>query len=218
MELHNQFEEIRVLISSARERTFKAVNKELIDLYWSIGQYISQKVSSEVWGKSVVENLSNYIREKEPNIKGFSRQNLWRMKQFYETYCQNEKLSPLVREISWSNNLLVLAKSNKPEELEFYLNLAVKEKYSKRELERQIDSGLFERVMLSNQKLSPVAREIHPSISDVFRDTYVLDFLDLPSTHLEKDLRKGIVSKLTKILQIIPWFYPETFFILTWYY
>lgn len=108
MELHNQFEEIRVLISSARERTFKAVNKELIDLYWSIGQYISQKVSSEVWGKSVVENLSNYIREKEPNIKGFSRQNLWRMKQFYETYCQNEKLSPLVREISWSNNLLVL--------------------------------------------------------------------------------------------------------------
>lgn len=80
------------------------------------------------------------------------------------------------------------------------MNLAVKEKYSKRELERQIDSGLFERVMLSNQKLSPVAREIHPSISDVFRDTYVLDFLDLPSTHLEKDLRKGIVQNLKKIV------------------
>ena len=105
MDIKNQFDEIHKLIIDAKNRALYTVNKELITLYWQVGKYVSEKVETQVWGSSVVNQLSEYIRKQEPDTKGFSSQNIWRMKQFYETYCSNEKLSPLVREISWSNNL-----------------------------------------------------------------------------------------------------------------
>jgi len=117
------------------------------------------------------------------------------MKQFYETYKDNEKLSPLVRVLSWTNNLIILSKSKRIEENEFYLKLSIQENYSKRELERQIDSALFERVIFSDSKLSAVLREIHPSASSIFRDEYFLDFLTLPKLHSEMDLEKAISEK-----------------------
>ena len=104
MNLEKQFEKILELIYSAREKAILSVNKELIELYWNIGSYISLKVSDSEWGMSVVKNLSDYIYGKLPDIKGFSSQNLWRMKQFYESYCNKPKLSSLLRELSWTKN------------------------------------------------------------------------------------------------------------------
>ncbi len=115
--------------------------------------------------------------------------NLWRMKQFYDTYKGNKKLTPLVTEISWTNNLIILSSSKTDEEREFYLLLTSKERYSKRELERQIKSSIFERTMLANEKLSPVVRELPQETKDVFRDSYALEFLNLPTPHSEKDLQ-----------------------------
>ena len=111
MKLEHQFIEIRELIIQAKKNSYKAVNTELINLYWNIGKYISEKTNNSEWGKSVVSNLSDYLKQTEPNVNGFSSQNLWRMKQFFETYNHNEKLSPMVREISWSNNLIIISKS-----------------------------------------------------------------------------------------------------------
>ena len=105
MKLERQFSEIRNLINAAKARAFSVVNSELIHLYWNIGKYINEKINTSDWGKGVVNNLSVYLKQTEPDLKGFSSQNLWRMKQFYETYLQNEKLSLLVREISWTNNI-----------------------------------------------------------------------------------------------------------------
>ena len=105
--MQKQFSEITDLISQARLKVYHAANKELVNLYWHIGKYLSEQVASKAWGKSVVKDLSDYIQKKELNIKGFSAQNLWRMKQFYETYKDIPKLSPLVREISWTNNLWI---------------------------------------------------------------------------------------------------------------
>ena len=96
MKLERQFTEIYQLINKAKTRAFKAVNTELINLYWEVGKYISNKVSKQEWGKGIVENLSKYLNKTEPDLKGFSSQNLWRMKQFYEAYYTNSKLSPLV--------------------------------------------------------------------------------------------------------------------------
>lgn len=104
MNLEKQFEKILELIYSAREKAILSVNKELIELYWNIGSYISLKVSDSEWGMSVVKNLSDYINGKLPDVKGFSSQNLWRMRQFYETYCNKPKLSSLLRELSWTKN------------------------------------------------------------------------------------------------------------------
>ena len=108
MDLERQFTEIHQLIYKAKIVAFKAVNTELINLYWEIGKYISDKLTLQEWGKGIVKNLADYLKRTEPELKGFSSQNLWRMKQFYETYQTDSKLSPLVREISWTNNMIVL--------------------------------------------------------------------------------------------------------------
>lgn len=124
---------------------------------------------------------------------------MWRIKQFYETYKDYPILSTLLRELAWSNHLHILSKTKSIEEKEFYLRLAIKEKYSVRELERQINSGYYERYMLSTKKpskVSPEVTQIHPDISSVFKDTYVLDFLALPEHFSEKDFRKAIIQNL----------------------
>ncbi len=199
MELQNQFTHISQLIAQAKERAYQAVNKELVTLYWHIGEYVSQQVSAKAWGKSVVKQLSDFIQCTEPNVKGFSAQNIWRMKQFYETYQGNEKLAPLVRELSWTHHRLILPCKTK-EEREFYLLFSVKERWSKRELERQINSSYYERVMMGNVKLSTLTGVLPQEITNTFKDTYVLELLHLPEQHLEKDLRKAIAQNITKFL------------------
>lgn len=200
MEFQIDFLHISELIANAKTRAYQAVNRELVSLYWQIGEYLSQKVQVKAWGKAVVKELSEFILSKEPNLKGFSPQNLWRMKQFYETYQSNEKLSPLVRELSWTHNILILSNTKSNEEREFYIRFVLKERWSKRELERQINSSYFERVMLANAKLAPVSRVLPQDISDSFKDTYVLELLHLPEQHHEKDLRKAIAQNIRKFL------------------
>lgn len=196
MKLEKQFAEVVRLIKQARYNAYRAVSIESITLYWKIGEYISQRVESEEWGKSVVEKLAIHIQKTEPDLKGYSDKNLWRMKQFFETYKAYPKLSPVVREISWSNHLIILSGAKTIEEKEFYLRLCQQERFTKRELERQIASGVFERVMIGNQKLSPVVRELNPAISGAFKDTYILDFLHLPKAYNENDLQKALISQM----------------------
>ncbi|MFT4105142.1 MAG: PDDEXK nuclease domain-containing protein [Lacrimispora sp.] len=188
------FEEVVSIIEHARENAFRAVNRELISMYWEIGHYISDKVTAGSWGKSVVQEFSRFIQSHFAGIKGFSPQNIWRMKQFYETYAGNEKLSPLVREISWTNNILIMMAAKSDEEREFYLLLSSKNNYSKRELERQIDSGLYERTMIFSEK-NQMFLSRNAGLT-ALRDSYVLEFLDVPEHHREKELRKAIIANL----------------------
>ena len=192
--IKTEFTEVVNLIKQSRYKALQAVNSELINLYWQIGEYICNRVESEGWGKSVVVQLAEYLQMNEPDLKGFSDKNLWRMKQFYETYKDAPKLSPLLREISWSNNLAIMARCKTIEEKEFYLRLSANEKYSFRELERQINTGVFERTMLGNQKLSTVLREFNADVANVFKDKYVFEFLDLPEEHSESDLERALVE------------------------
>ncbi|MDP1695235.1 MAG: DUF1016 N-terminal domain-containing protein, partial [Candidatus Woesearchaeota archaeon] len=129
-----EFLQIVEFIQNAKEKAFLAVNTKLIDLYWNIGKYISEKVKSAEWGQSVVTDLANYIVQKHPDLKGYSDKNLWRMKQFYEAYAKDKKLSPLVRQLSWTHNMIILVRTKSLEEREFYLRLSLAERYSKREL------------------------------------------------------------------------------------
>ena len=108
MQLENQFEHISSLIKAAKQRAYQAVNHELVMLYWQVGEYVSKQVSSKTWGKSVVKELAVFILKSEPNMIGFSSQNIWRMKQFYETYKDFPKLYALCREISWSHQRLLV--------------------------------------------------------------------------------------------------------------
>lgn len=198
--MENRFIDIIHLIKESRNNALKAVNSELINLYWNIGEYISKKVEQSDWGKSVVKELADFIQTNEPEIKGFSDKNLWRMKQFYETYKDFPKLSPLVREISWSHNLAIFSRCKTIEEKEFYLKIGKKENYSFRELERQISSSLYERTMIGNTKLSTALRVLSPEITKTFKDNYVFEFLNLPETHNEPDLQKGLVKQIKNFI------------------
>lgn len=192
-----QFADVVGMIRVAKQRAYAAVNSELIDLYWQIGAYISQQVEKAAWGKSVVEQLADYIRTQEPNSEGFSKQNLWRMKQFYETYNDGgEILSTLSREISWSHNTLIMSRCKTVEEREFYIRMSIKEHYSVRQLERQIDSALFERYATNQIKLSPAVREIAPKAESIFRDHYVMEFVGEKAGKPENTLRKALVNKM----------------------
>jgi len=192
--IENDFNEVLLIIEKAKENAFRVVNHELITMYWEIGKYISAKVKMNAWGKAVVEDFSSFVQSKYLGIKGFSSQNVWRMKQFYETYEGNEKLSALPREIGWTNNVLIMSNAKTEEAREFYLKLAIKNKYSSRELERQMDSMLFERAMLSNEK-NKIFLAQNNSLAAV-RDNYTLEFLGLPKEHKETDLRNAIVDNL----------------------
>jgi predicted nuclease of restriction endonuclease-like (RecB) superfamily len=198
--MDNRFTDIIQLIKQSRTNAFRAVNAELINLYWNIGKYISKKIEQSEWGDSVVTELAKFIQTNEPEIKGFSDKNIWRMKQFYETYKDLPKLSPLVREISWTNNLLIFSRCKTIEEMEFYLKLVEQENYNKRELDRQISASLFERTMIGNAKLSPAVRESNNDLSNAFKDSYVFEFLNLPEPHSESDLQLGLVRQMKNFI------------------
>jgi len=198
------FDELLQHIQQARSKAFRQANTVLIDLYWRVGKTISEKVQTEVWGKGVVAELARYIARQAPDIRGFSDKNLWRMKQFYETYRENEKLSTLLRELPWSHNLAIFARCKSEEERAFYLNLCIREKYSFRELDRQISASFFERSLMGTL-ISPVAREIAPHIHQVFKDNYILEFVGLPDMHSENDLQKALVQHMKQfILELGP--------------
>jgi predicted nuclease of restriction endonuclease-like (RecB) superfamily len=148
----------------------------------------------------VVTELANFIQKQEPEIKGFSDKNIWRMKQFYETYKDFPKLSTVLREISWSHNLAIFSRCKTVEEREFYLKLAKQESYSFRELERQISSSLFERTIIGNSKLSTALRESNHDLSNTFRDSYVFEFLNLPEPHSESELQRGLVRQMKNFI------------------
>ena len=190
------FDEILFLIRSARQRAFQAVNVELIDLYWQVGQTISRKIEAAEWGEGVVDQLAGFLARTQPGLKGFTRRNLFRMRQFYEAYRDDEIVSALLRQLPWTHNLIILSQSKRPEERDFYLHLASREKWSKRELERQFRTALFERTILTPPKVSPLVSQIHPDALSIFKDSYVLEFLNLPDDHSEADLHQGLLGQL----------------------
>lgn len=197
---HSDFIQISELIANARKKAVHTVNTTLIDLYWQVGQTISNKITQAQWGDGVVDQLAEHLATTQPGLRGFTRSNLFRMRQFYEAYKNEEKVAPLVRQLPWTHNLIILNQSKRPEEREFYLRLAIREQWSKRELERQFKTALFERAVLSPAKVSPAVSQMHPDALSIFKDSYVVEFLDLPYGHAETDLHKGLLLRLKDFL------------------
>ena len=202
-ELDINFNEIAQMIEFRRNNAYKKVNEELISLYWDFGQYISEKVNDSNWGSKIVDKLEEFMKREYPGLKGFNKRGIYRMKQFYETYKDNAIVSPMVTQISWTNNLLILSGTKTMEEKEFYIRMCIKNNYTKRELDRQINSGYFQRYMLSdgkaNQSVIKVeGEEDYPNTRIL--DTYSLEFLDLPNEYSESDLKKAVISNMKNFI------------------
>ncbi|MCC3403964.1 PDDEXK nuclease domain-containing protein [Eubacterium callanderi] len=194
------FEDIVKIVESAKDRAYRKVNEELILMYQEVGKYISEKSKEAGYGSNFVENVADFFSENYPELKGFNRRGLYRMKQFYELYKDDEKVSPLVTQLSWTNHLKIMSGSKSREERQFYIELAVREKYSKRELEIQMDSGYYERYMLSNGESLPAIQKAKRETHNLFMDSYVLEFLDAPKIGNEREFQKSILENLKNFI------------------
>lgn len=182
------------IIETRRQNAYVKVNEELILMYWDFGKYVSELTKNSKHGEKCILQIVDFMKVNYPKIKGFNRPGIYRMKQFYETYKDNLIVSPLVRQISWTNNLIILSSTKTIEEKEFYIRLCIKYNYSKRELERQIKSGYYERYLLSPNNIKQL--NFKGNLNTKILDTYSLEFLNLPSNYSEKDLKTAIIKNL----------------------
>ena len=196
----NNYSEIVKIIQSARERAFYKVNEELIGMYMQIGKFVSENSKEAAYGDNYVDGLADFFAKNYPELKGFTRRGLYRMRQFYELYGEDEKVSTLLTQLSWSNHIKIMSSCKSAEERYFYMTLCAKERYSARELARQIDSAYYERYMLSQKPTSPAIAEAKRNTSNVFLDTYTLEFLDVPEIVSERDLQKSIIQNLKNFI------------------
>jgi predicted nuclease of restriction endonuclease-like (RecB) superfamily len=196
---HIDFKPVIELIENAQSKVFRAINAELVTLYWNIGKYVSERVATGEWGDGVVLKLSEVIQKQYPNLKGFTARGLYRMRQFFEIYDGNEKVSTLLTQLNWSNHLTILSKCKSMEEKEFYIHFSVKERWSQRTLVRQIETSMFERTMLA-QRGAPLATQISGGTSDAFKDTYIFEFLDLPTDYSETNLQHHLIANMKHFL------------------
>lgn len=150
-----KFDEVLDLIESARRRAFQLIKTELVSLYWQLGEYISKKIERAEWGDAVVDELATVIAQRYPGLRGYTRRNLFRMRQLFEAYRRQKKVSPLVSQLPWTHHLIILSQTTHAAEREYYLAAAIRERRTKRELERQITSGALLRSNVKLKKVSP---------------------------------------------------------------
>lgn len=227
LDKQKQFSDIVELIKNAHSNAVSAVNTELINLYWNVGKYINKQLSSAAWGDKTVSELASFIQKEYPEIRGFNRRGLYRMKQFYETYSSMSFVSlpmtqtqknndniivssamtqfenikdTILTKVSWTHHLALISRTKSDEEREFYLQLSIKERYTVKELERQIDTSTFERVMIGNAKVPFKIKEEHHSIKNNLKDDYIFEFLGLPDSHSEGELQKGLISQMKNFI------------------
>ena len=187
-------------VKQAQYQAFKAVNKELIQLYWDIGKTIVAQQEQAGWGTSIVERLAHDLHTAFPGIRRFSAQNLWRMRQLYATYQHSPHLSALLREISWTHHLEILACPD-PQEREFYLKMTKRYGWSYRTLHQQITTQAYHRWLLNQtnfERTLSAARQDRAQLA--MRDDYNFDFLELADAHLERELENELVTNISQFL------------------
>ena len=194
--------EVKERVRSAQYAALKAVNTELVGLYWDLGRMIVDRQEQAGWGKSVVERLSQDLRREFPGVAGFSVQNLWYMRQFHMEYRGDERLQPLVGEIAWAHNLVIMSKCKAPLEREFYLRMTRKFGWSKNVLIHQIDNQSYEKSLSGqtnfDQTLTP---ELRVQAKLAVQDEYTFDFLELAEQHSERELERALITRVEDFLR-----------------
>jgi predicted nuclease of restriction endonuclease-like (RecB) superfamily len=195
------FKEIKERVYKAQYDALKSVNKELINLYWDIGKSITAKQEKLGWGKSIVETLARDLQKEFPGIHGFSARNLWNMRTFYLTYKNSQKLQPLVAEISWTKNVIIMERCKDDIRREFYIKTTKKFGWTKDVLINQLEAGAFERYMANQTNFDKAVPEKYRHQTNLaVKDEYSFDFLELGEEHSEKELERALLENVRKFL------------------
>ena len=194
--------EVQQRIRAAQYDALKAVNREMINLYWDIGKMIVTRQQNVNWGKSVVEQLAKDLQAEFPGISGFSTRNIWRMRDFYLTYHSQEILPPLVAEIGWTHNIVILEKCKDDLEREFYIKMTRKFGWTKNVLIHQIENQTYQKTLLNQTNFNKtVPTEIRNQLKLAVKDEYTFDFLELADEHSERQLERAILTRVEPFLQ-----------------
>ena len=194
---------VKKRIVQSRIQAAKAACRELIKLYWYIGQQIAERQEKEAWGKSVVEKLSQDLRQDFPNAQGFSPQNLWYMRQFFLTYRDDTNLQQLVGEIPWGQNLVIMSKAKDPVEREYYLRATAEMAWTRDVLLNQIKANAYERHALARKQHNfenALPEHLAEQADKAMKDVYMLDFLDVGRPILERELERRMVTRIREVL------------------
>ena len=193
--------EITARIRSAQYEALKAVNKEIIALYWEVGKRITEQQTALGWGKSVVENLSRDIQKEFPGIKGFGVRNMWDMARFYAEYQFDEILQPLVAEISWSKHVVILTKCKETRQRQFYILATKKYGWTKDVLINKIEAKTYENYLLGQSNFDKtLPDEIKNQAILALKDEYTFDLVGLAEEHSEYELEQAIIKNIRAFL------------------
>lgn len=194
--------DIKKRIRSAQYEALKSVNKELITLYWDIGKMIVNRQEGDTWGKTVVEKIAQDLSLELPGIKGFSSRNIWYMRNFYSTYAQNIKLQPMVAEIGWTHNLLIMEKCKDDLEREFYIRMTRKMGWTKNVLIHQIENKTYEKTLINQTNFDKtVSEDIRNQAKLAVKDEFTFDFLEMGEEHKERELEQALMLKMDRFLR-----------------
>lgn len=194
--------DIKNKIRNSQYEAMKAVNQALINLYWGIGKEIYNQQEEKGWGKSIVEVLSKEIQKEFPAVKGFSASNLWRMRNFYVTYSNSKNLAPLVREISWTKNIVIMEKCQDNLEKEFYIKMTKKYGWTKDVLINHIENKSYEKYLLNQTNFDETVPEKYISQAKfAVKDEYIFDFMELNEAHSEKELERSLINNVKSFLE-----------------
>ena len=198
----NLLGEIKERIRSAQYAALRAVNRELIGLYWDIGRMIVEKQAREKWGRAVVEQISNDLRDEFPGLIGFSSRNIWRMREFYLSYYKSKKLPPLVAEIGWTHNYVILEKCKDDLQREFYMRMTRRFGWTKNVLIHQIDNRTYEKTLLNQVNFDKtLPEEVRNQAKLAVRDEYTFDFLELGDEFSERQLETQVLARVEPFLR-----------------
>lgn len=189
------------LVRTARHRMLQTANTVLIELYWQIGASISRRLEDGDWlDDSVVSQLAEHLARVQPDWRGFSRRKLQRMRQFYECYCDRGISLSTLAELPWTQHRIILDRTRRADEREFYLQMAIREKWSSRELERQIVANLYALSKRTQDCSSSLSEAKKTALFDLTDDAYLIEFLDLPTDQLANEIRSRLLHQLRNFI------------------
>jgi len=194
--------EIKQKIQSAQLKAAVNVNTHLLELYWELGKDIAQKQKEAKWGEAVLEQLSVDLKLAFPDIKGFSRRNLYAIKQWYMFYCDVSTIVPqVVAQIPWGHNRLIISKIKDTQEALFYCKATLYNGWSREQLEIAIQNNYF---VTQGKAITNFENTLPHSQSqlaiETLKNPYNLDFLGLEDDALEKDVEDAMIKHITRFL------------------
>jgi predicted nuclease of restriction endonuclease-like (RecB) superfamily len=194
--------EIKERVRLAQYNALKVVNKELVGLYWDIGRIIVERQTDADHGAAIVEQLAADLRREFPGVSGYSRRNVFYMRGFYLTYRDLPKVQPLVAQIGWSHNLIVLQRCKDPLEREFYIRITRKFGWSKNVLIHQIENQRYEKTLLGQTNFDQaLTSEERSQARLAVKDEYTFDFLELSDAHSERKLERALIERAEDFLR-----------------